>query len=82
MRYRLLLLLLLALPLVTVLSACGGKGGGSNGSLGERTDLLVTVNVVVPQKLTKEAKELLEQYAGVQPESPREHLGKATGSRG
>jgi hypothetical protein len=28
MRYRLLILLLLALPLVTVLSACGGKGGG------------------------------------------------------
>jgi hypothetical protein len=28
MRYRLLVLLLLALPLVAVLSACGGKGGG------------------------------------------------------
>jgi len=59
-----------------------GKGGGSNGSLSDKTDLLVTVNVVVPQKLTKEARELLEQFAGVQPESPREHLGKATGSRG
>ncbi|TMK48766.1 MAG: J domain-containing protein [Actinobacteria bacterium] len=59
-----------------------GKGGGSNGSLGDKTDLLVTVNVVVPQKLTKEARELLEKFAGVQPESPREHLGKATGARG
>jgi molecular chaperone DnaJ len=59
-----------------------GKGGGSNGSLGDKTDLLVTVNVVVPQKLTKEARQLLEQFAGVQPETPREHLEKATGARG
>jgi len=28
MRYRLLTLLVLAVPLVLVLSACGGKGGG------------------------------------------------------
>jgi molecular chaperone DnaJ len=57
-----------------------GKGGGgsSNGSMG---DMLVTVNVVIPQKLTKEARELLEQFAGVQPESPREHLETATGSK-
>src|SRR5438132_3174745 len=34
-----------------------GKGGGSNGSLGDKTDLLVTGNVVVPQKLTKEARD-------------------------
>src|SRR5438552_2205860 len=56
---------------------CGrrGKGGGLNG--GKAGDMLVTVNVVIPQKLTKEARPLLEQCAGVQPESPREHLGTA-----
>ena len=57
-----------------------GKGGGLNG---ERAgDMLVTVNVVIPQKLTKEGRQLLERFAGVQPESPREHLGTATGSKG
>jgi DnaJ-class molecular chaperone len=39
--------------------------------------MLVTVNVVVPQKLTREARHLLEQFAGAQPETPREHLGTA-----
>jgi molecular chaperone DnaJ len=53
-----------------------GKGGGLNGTGG---DMLVTVNVVVPQKLTKEGRELLEQFAGVQPDSPREHLGTRGG---
>ena len=49
-----------------------GKGGmGANGSGG---DLLVTANVVVPQRLNKESKELLERFARAQPESPREHL--------
>jgi molecular chaperone DnaJ len=52
-----------------------GKGGGLNGD--RAGDMLVTVNVVVPQKLTREAKALLEQFAGLQPESPREHLGTA-----
>ncbi|MCW3044078.1 MAG: chaperone protein DnaJ [Actinobacteria bacterium] len=57
-----------------------GKGGGTNGD--RAGDMLVTVNVVVPQKLTKEAKHLLEQFAGLQPESPREHLGTTSGSKG
>jgi molecular chaperone DnaJ len=52
-----------------------GKGGGLNGE--KAGDMLVTVNVVVPQKLTKEARHLLEQFAGVQPETPRDHLGTA-----
>jgi len=51
-----------------------GKGGGLNGD--KAGDMLVTVNVVVPQKLTKEARHLLEQFAGVQPDTPREHLGR------
>ena len=53
-----------------------GKGGGSNGSTA-KGDMLVTVNVVVPQKLSKESKELLQRFAEAQPESPREHLGTA-----
>ncbi len=58
----------------------GGKGGGLNGSLGDKAgDMLVTVSVVVPQKLSKESKALLEQFAEAQPESPREHLGSARG---
>src|SRR5439155_6624352 len=44
-----------------------GKGGGLNGD--KAGDMLVTVNVVIPQKLTKEARHLLEQFAGVQPQS-------------
>ncbi|HWD09801.1 MAG TPA: DnaJ C-terminal domain-containing protein [Actinomycetota bacterium] len=52
-----------------------GKGGAS----GKANDLYVTANIVVPQRMSKEAKELLEQFAEVQPETPREHLG--TGSR-
>src|SRR2546423_2130690 len=50
-----------------------GKGGGLNGD--RAGDLLVTVNVVVPQKLTRVAKAVLEQFACLPPESPREHLG-------
>jgi molecular chaperone DnaJ len=48
------------------------KGGGINGRHG---DLLVTANVVVPQRLTKEARELLERFAESQPDSLRDHLG-------
>jgi molecular chaperone DnaJ len=52
-----------------------GKGGGRNGTGSSAVgDLLVTVSVVVPQKLSKEGKELIQQFAAAQPESPREHL--------
>jgi molecular chaperone DnaJ len=54
-----------------------GKGGGANGTGGG--DLLVTVKVVVPQKISKEAKELLERLAEVEAESPREHLETGRG---
>jgi molecular chaperone DnaJ len=49
-----------------------GKGGGANGAAAG--DLLVTVNVVVPQKLSKEARTLLERFAENLPGSPRDHL--------
>ena len=45
------------------------KRDGSNG------DLLVTVEVAVPKKLNKEAKEALEAFAAAAPDDPRAHLG-------
>ena len=44
------------------------KGGG-------RGDLLVTVQVVVPDKLSKNERELLEQFAEAHRASPRTNLG-------
>jgi molecular chaperone DnaJ len=49
-----------------------GKGPERRGGPG---DLLVTVNVVVPQKLTKPEKELLRQLQDVEKDSPRRRLG-------
>jgi molecular chaperone DnaJ len=37
-------------------------------------DLLVTVEVAVPQKLSGKAREALEAYAAAAPDDPREHL--------
>ncbi|MEX2290038.1 MAG: molecular chaperone DnaJ [Mycobacteriales bacterium] len=39
-------------------------------------DLLVTVEVAVPQKLSGEAKKALEAFAAAAPEDPRAHLGE------
>ena len=44
------------------------RGGGHG-------DLLVTVQVVVPEKLNKKERELLEQFAETHRASPRENLG-------
>jgi molecular chaperone DnaJ len=49
-----------------------GKGPGRRGGRG---DLLVTVNVEVPQKLSKPEKELLKQLQEVEKDSPRRRLG-------
>jgi molecular chaperone DnaJ len=38
-------------------------------------DLLVTVNVEVPQKLSRDERELLKQLSEAQRESPRQRLG-------
>ena len=48
-----------------------GRGGGANGSSG---DLLVTIEVAVPSKLSRESKELLRKFGEAQKDSPREHL--------
>jgi molecular chaperone DnaJ len=49
-----------------------GKGAPKRGGRG---DLLVTVNVEVPRKLSKQEKELLKQLREVEDESPRKRLG-------
>ena len=40
-------------------------------------DLLVTVEVAVPKKLSKEAKEHLEAFAAAAPDDPRAHLAES-----
>ena len=41
-------------------------------------DLLVTVEVAVPQKLSSAAREALETYAAAAPDDPRQHLREVT----
>ena len=51
------------------------RGKGVPRVRGKAGDLLVTVEVAVPQKLPRAAKKLLEQYADeFEQESPRAHL--------
>ena len=50
------------------------KGRGVPRKTGGGGDLLVTVEVAVPQKLSAEAREALEHYASAAPLDPREHL--------
>ncbi len=49
------------------------KRGGSAG------DLLVTIEVAVPQKMSAEAREALEKYAAAQADDPRPHITAAVG---
>ena len=49
-----------------------GKGAPKRGGRG---DLMVTVRVEVPKKLSKEEKELLQRFAELERESPRSHMG-------
>ncbi len=50
------------------------RGKGATRRDGTRGDLLVTVEVAVPQKLSDAAREALAAYAEAQPEDPRAHL--------
>ncbi len=43
---------------------------------GKNGDLLVTVDVAVPQKVSSEARKHLEAFAAAAPEDPREHLAQ------
>jgi molecular chaperone DnaJ len=50
------------------------RGKGSPSSNGAASDLLVTVDVAVPRKLSKESKELIKKIGELEDESPRAHL--------
>ncbi|HLG00179.1 MAG TPA: J domain-containing protein [Acidimicrobiia bacterium] len=50
------------------------KGRGAHKPKGGRGDLMATVDVVVPQKVSKEERDLLEQLAALQTENPRRHF--------
>ena len=41
-------------------------------------DLLVTVDVVVPQTLSDEQRQVVEALAATEPANPRSHLGRLT----
>ncbi|MDQ6875326.1 MAG: molecular chaperone DnaJ [Actinomycetota bacterium] len=58
-----------------------GVRTGANNSKGAG-DLLVTIDVAVPQKLSKEAREALQAFADAAPGDPRAHLRKAAGESG
>jgi len=57
-----------------------GKGVGKQD--GSHGDLLVTVEVAVPQQLSDEAREALQAYAAAQPDDPRAHLGAMNRTNG
>jgi len=50
------------------------RGKGVTRRDGTRGDLLVTVEVAVPQKMSDEAKTALGAYSAAQPDDPRAHL--------
>jgi molecular chaperone DnaJ len=50
----------------------GGKGVSRNGKTGS---LLVTIEVAVPAKLSREERKAIEALASLETESPRKHLG-------
>jgi molecular chaperone DnaJ len=52
-----------------------GRGVGSNGRAKSGGDLLVTVQVAVPEKLSRKERELLREFASLSDVSPRSHLG-------
>ncbi len=57
------------------------KGRGGPRPKGGDGDLLVTIEVEVPQKLSKKERELLEQFAAVHKGSPRAHLESKSSAR-
>jgi molecular chaperone DnaJ len=50
------------------------KGKGAPRPKGGQGDLLVTVEVEVPRKLSRKEREILEEFAAAHDASPREHL--------
>ncbi len=58
------------------------RGRGVGRSDGTRGDLLVTVDVAVPQKLSGKAREALETFAAEAADDPRAHLTALVGGAG
>jgi molecular chaperone DnaJ len=52
-----------------------GRGVPGKGPSAAAGDLLVTVEVAVPQSLSTEARKALEAFAAASPQDPRAHLG-------
>lgn len=50
------------------------KGKGASKPKGGRGDVMATVEVAVPRKLTREERELIEQLAALDGDHPRRHL--------
>ena len=57
------------------------KGRGAPRPRGGNGDLLVTIELQVPQKLSRKEKALLEEFAAMHNESPRDHLKRYMGDR-
>jgi molecular chaperone DnaJ len=51
------------------------RGRGIKQADGSASDLLATVQVVVPEKLNKKQREIVAQLAESEKGSPRKHLG-------
>ena len=52
------------------------RGKGLRRRDGTNGDLLVTVEVAVPQQMSDEARNALSSYAAAQTDDPRAHLSK------
>lgn len=55
------------------------RGKGVRRVDGSAGDLLVTLEVAVPAKLSREARQALEAFAAASPDDPRRHLTEAVG---
>ncbi|MBI2169760.1 MAG: J domain-containing protein [Actinobacteria bacterium] len=51
------------------------KGKGGHTPTGGRGDLMATIDVVVPKKVSKEERELLKRLGSLNGDDPRKHLG-------
>jgi molecular chaperone DnaJ len=52
-----------------------GRGVAGNGRAKLSGDMLVTVQVAVPEKLSRKERDLLREFASLSDVSPRSHLG-------
>jgi molecular chaperone DnaJ len=52
-----------------------GRGVPGNGRSKPTGDLLLTVQVAVPEKLSRKERDLLREFASLSDVSPRSHLG-------